>query len=99
MMINGGVGVFSGVDNPATLCDVSTSENPLLILCQRLRFVEGNWDAARNLWGTISEELETLEIMGDVATGAGLGVREFYPDSKKNENFMRGWSYYALLQQ
>lgn len=89
MMINGGVVVFSGVDNPATLCDVPTSENPLLILCQRLRFVEGNWNAARNLWGTIPEELETLYIMGNVTTGAGPGVRDFYPDSKKNENFLK----------
>jgi hypothetical protein len=33
--------------------------------------------------------LETLEIMGDVATGAGSGagsgVREFYPDAKKTK--------------
>lgn len=45
---------------------------------------------ARNLWGTISEELKTLEIMGSVATGAGSGVRDFCPDSKKKRKLYEG---------
>jgi hypothetical protein len=41
------------------------------------------------LWGTISEELEIPEIMGDVATGVGWGVHKFCPKAKKTETLLK----------
>nr|QNO47032.1 hypothetical protein LBHKAHFG_00013 [Methanosarcinales archaeon ANME-2c ERB4] len=62
----------------------------LCVLCALCGFPKPNSQKIIKslLWGAISDELEIPEIVGDVATGVGLSVREFCPDAK-NENFMR----------
>ena len=99
-MINAGVVVFSGVDNPVTLLRYApTSENPIVDFITTAWSAEGDWDAARNLWDTISEELKIHEVVGDVGTGAGLCVRDFYPDVKKTKTLWgvdRIMPYYNL---
>ena len=85
-MINDGDVVFSGVGSPATLCGTS------LHLKNHCRFYTNGLIRGRELrcapkcMGTI-RRVEILEVLGDVATVMGSGVREFYPDSKKTKTF------------
>ena len=98
-MINAEVVVFSGVDNIVTLLRYApTSENPIADFITTDWATEWDWDAARNLWDAI-EELEIPEVVGDVGTGAGLCVRDFYPDVKKTKTLWgvdRIMPYYNL---